>query len=370
MRNKFLLLIIAVALAAGAYWYFAMRTPQAAKTEASAEAAHAEGDKDAHGHGEHKDDHAEGGEHAHGDKDEHAEGKDEHDHGSEVKKDAHGDEEGGHEEGGDKTKISDEAAANAEIKVLEAAPASIHDTISLTGRITLNQNTSAQVKARFPGIVRSVSKGLAEQVTAGETLATVESNDSLLVYPVKAPISGVILQRNTNIGDVAGDQPLFMISNLSDVWAEFFIFPRDMARIKSGQKVHINATDDSMNVEAPITSLLPVAEASSQTVIARVTIANPDGQWRSGMTVRGDVIVAEKQVPVAVASIAIQRQEGASVVFVQEGTAYEARKVELGLGDAEWTEIKSGLKAGERYVAQNSFVVKADIGKAGAEHAH
>jgi membrane fusion protein, heavy metal efflux system len=242
--------------------------------------------------------------------------------------------------------------------------------VSLTGRITLNQNTSAQVKARFPGIVRSVSKGLAETVTAGEVLATVESNDSLLVYPVKAPIDGVILQRNTNIGDVAGDQPLFMISNLSNVWAEFFIFPRDMARIKSGQKVHINATDDSMNVEAAITSLLPVAEASSQTVIARVTIDNPTGQWRSGMTVRGDVIVAEKQVPVAVASVAIQRQEGASVVFVQEGNSYEARKVEIGLGDAEWTEIKSGLKAGERYVAQNSFVVKADIGKAGAEHEH
>lgn len=353
MRNKFILLILAVAVAAGAYWYFTKEPAQNAAAPAEAhgdnhaheenEASHDKGKEEAHGHG-HEEGKAEGGGDGHG----------------------HGEE----EEGGDKTKISEAAAADSEIKVLEAGPASIHDVVSLTGRITLNQNTSANVKARFPGIVRSVSKGLAETVTAGETLATVENNDSLLVYPVKSPITGVILQRNTNVGDVAGDQPLFVVADLSNVWAEFFIFPRDMARIKNNQKIHINASDESIKAEAVINSLLPVAEASSQTVIARVTLDNPEGMWRSGMTVRGDVVVAEKEVAVAVSTSAIQRQEGANVVFVREGESYEARKVEIGLGDGEWTEIRSGLKAGESYVAQNSFVVKADIGKAGAEHEH
>lgn len=352
MRNKFIVILLAVALAAGAYWFFIARSPQPAPAETQ---AHGDG----HGHEENEASHDKGAE-AHG-------------HGHEEAKgggDGHGHEEGGEEEGGDKTKISDAAAANSEISVLEAGPATIHDVVSLTGRITLNQNTSANVKARFAGIVRSVNKGLAESVTTGETLATVESNDSLLVYPVKSPITGVILQRNTNVGDVAGEQPLFVVADMSNVWAEFFIFPRDIARIKNNQKIHINATDESMKTEATISSLLPVAEASSQTVIARVTIDNPEGQWRSGMTVRGDVVVAEKPVSVAVASSAIQRQEGANVVFVKSGENYEARKVEIGLGDGEWTEIRSGLKAGESYVAQNSFVVKADIGKAGAEHEH
>lgn len=350
MRNKLIVILLAVAVAAGAYWFFLARSPESPPAETQ---AHGDG----HGHEENEASHDKGAE--------------THGHGHEEAKggDGHGHEEGG-EEGGDKTKISEEAAANSEIIVLEAGAATIHDVVSLTGRITLNQNTSANVKARFAGIVRSVNKGLAESVTTGETLATVESNDSLLVYPVKSPITGVILQRNTNVGDVAGDQPLFVVADMSNVWAEFFIFPRDIARIKNNQKIHINATDESIKTEAVINSLLPVAEASSQTVIARVTIDNPEGQWRSGMTVRGDVVVAEKAVSVAVASSAIQRQEGASVVFVKNGENYEARKVELGLGDGEWTEIRSGLKAGESYVAQNSFVVKADIGKAGAEHEH
>ena len=57
------------------------------------------------------------------------------------------------------------------------------------------------------------------------------------------------------------------------------------------------------------------------------------------------------------------------MVFVREdGGTYKAQPVETGMSDATWTEIKSGLTAGQHYVAKNSFVVKADIGKAGAEH--
>lgn len=349
MQNKRLIVIaIVVALTGGIFYLY---------TKTAGEHGH---QKQGYGQGEHKEDHVGSGGNAHNNGDEHGHAETEHEHN-------HGEDEAEHS---DQTEISDEAAANAEIKTLKAGPTTIHETIALTGRITLNPNTTANVKARFPGIVRSTNKGLGDTVVAGDVLATVESNDSLLAYSVKAPIGGVILQRNTNIGDVAGDQPMFVIANLSDVWAEFYIFPRDMARIKSGHVVHIQSTDGSVKADAKLHSLLPVAEVSSQTVVGRAVIDNPNMQWRSGMTVRGSVVVAEKQVPVAVATAAIQRQEGATVVFVREGNTYEARKVEIGLGDAEWTEIKSGLKSGDVYVAKNSFIIKADIGKAGAEHEH
>lgn len=276
----------------------------------------------------------------------------------------------GHKEGeqADSTVIPKEAADAAGIKTETAGNATVRETITLTGRITLNQNTTAQVKARFPGIVREVKKGQGEVVNAGDVLATVESNDSLQVYPVKAPINGVILARNTNIGDVAGEGPLFTIANVSDVWAEFHVFPRDIDRIKNGQMVRVTSFEGQHTGEAPITVLSPLAESSSQTVVARVTLANPEGLWRSGMTVRGDVAVNEKQVPLAVKTSAIQRMEGKSVVFVQDGDRYAMRPVKTGLSDQDWTEVKDGLQAGSTYVSENSFLIKADIGKAGAEH--
>ena len=286
---------------------------------------------------------------------------------SEGKEYTHDEEGEGHNEN---TTITPQAAEAAGIKLEEAGAASLRETIRLTGRVMLNPNTTAHVKARFPGVVREVRKGPGESVAKDEVLARVESNESLQIYPIKSPINGVVLSRSTNVGDVAGDTPIFTITNTSDLWAEFHVFPRDIDRTQIGQKVLIASFEGGHKGEAIITTLLPVAESSSQTVIARVTLPNPEGLWRAGMTVRGDVVIAERQVSVAVRNTAIQRLEGETVVFVREGDRFEARPIRIGISDGDWTEVLEGLSAGEPYVSEKSFRIKAHIGKAGAEHEH
>lgn len=372
-KRNLILLTLLLAIAGGAYF-----TLGGGKKEPAAE-KHAHADKDEHGHGdEHKDDHAEGGEHGHGDKDEHAHGDEHKDDHTEAKPDAdkhgeadehgHGGEEGGHAE---ESKISDNAVKNLNIEILEVGSGMVQETVSVSGRVTLNQNGTAQVKARFPGVIRSVVKEPGEVVKAGDTLATVESNDSLQVYAVKSPVAGTIINRTANVGELAADTPLFVVADLSKLWAELFIFSKDGEKLKAGQKVRIQCLDDPVSTESTIALVLPTAEASSQTVVARAVIENADNHWRSGMNIRADVVLSEKQSPLVVKTEAIQRMEGNMVVFVQEeGGTYKAHPVETGMSDSQWTEIKSGLNAGQRYVAKNSFVVKADIGKAGAEHEH
>lgn len=375
MQNKrnLIILLAALAIAGGAYFMLGSSDKKPATEN------HAHADKDEHAHGdEHKNDHSEGGEHGHGDKDEHAH-SDEHGHDhaeakpaanehAEADEHGHGGEEGGHAE---ESKISDNAVKNLNIEILEAGSAMVQETVSVSGRVTLNQNTTAQVKARFPGVIRSVVKEPGEVVKAGDTLATVESNDSLQVYAVKSPVSGTIINRTANVGELAADTPLYVVADLSKLWAELFIFSKDGEKLKAGQKVRIQCLDDPVNTESTIALVLPTAEASSQTVVARAVIENADNHWRSGMNIRADVVLSEKEAPLAVKTEAIQRMEGNTVVFVQEeGGTYKAHTVETGMSDSQWTEIKSGLNAGQRYVAKNSFVVKADIGKAGAEHEH
>lgn len=333
MTKRILTILIVAALGVGGYWYFTEKKENAAApVQAQAEGVTPE---------DHK----------------------------EAKTEVHAED---HKEGeaapSDSTEISKEAADAAGIKTDTAGGTTIAETVTLTGRITLNQNTTAQVKARFPGIVRDVKKGQGETVSTGDVLAMVESNDSLQVYPVKSPINGVILARNTNIGDVAGDTPLFTIANVSDVWAEFHVFPRDIDKIKNGQMVRVISFEGQHQGEAPITVVSPIAEASSQTIVARVTLPNAEGLWHSGMTVRGDVMVKEKQVPLAVKTSAIQRMEGKTVVFVQTGDRYVMRPITVGIADNQWTEVREGLQTGETYTSGNSFIIKADIGKAGAEH--
>ncbi|MBK8227447.1 MAG: efflux RND transporter periplasmic adaptor subunit [Flavobacteriales bacterium] len=275
-----------------------------------------------------------------------------------------------HEEAGDRTTIDSESAQAMKIGTDIVRPGKVHQTISLTGKITLNKNRVAQVRARFPGLVRDVRSNIGDVVKKEQTLAIVESNQSLQAYPVTSPMDGVILGRNTNVGDTAENEPMFVVADLKKLWAEFFIFSRDLNSIKQGQAIRIRSLTDDTEAEAQLTTLLPTTESSSQTVVARVELNNDEDKWRAGMTVRGDVVLSEREVPLAVRTTAVQRQEGGQVVYVQEGNDYEMRKVEVGQSDREWTEILNGVQAGEIYVSENSFIVKADIAKSEAEHEH
>jgi len=75
-------------------------------------------------------------------------------------------------------------------------------------------------------------------------------------------------------------------------------------------------------------------------------------------------------VPVAVSADAIQTYRDRKVVFGRFGEFFEARPVELGRSEGKRVEVVNGLAPGTAYAATNSFVLKADLGKAGASHEH
>jgi cobalt-zinc-cadmium efflux system membrane fusion protein len=58
------------------------------------------------------------------------------------------------------------------------------------------------------------------------------------------------------------------------------------------------------------------------------------------------------------------------VVFSRHGDVYQGRPVRLGRRSGEYVEVERGLAAGETYVTEGSYLIKADIAKAGASHDH
>jgi len=202
-------------------------------------------------------------------------------------------------------------------------------------------------------------------------LATVESNDSLLTYSIYAPRSGVVLERNTNVGDVANDDALFTIADLTTVWAEFHVFPRDLPLIKEQQVVNVHALETNDKAKSKIDMLLPTADAASQTVIAIVPIPNESGIWRVGMIIEGYVEVGEKVADLAIKEYAIQTLNEKSVVFIKENEkTYVPREVRLGESDGDYVEVLAGIKLGEEYVTKGSYRIKADLLKSTLEDEH
>lgn len=269
-----------------------------------------------------------------------------------------------------RTRIAADVATQAGIVVAKAGPGSIRDEHDVQGLLTPIEGRHARVVARFPGPVRAVRVGVGDTVRAGEALATIESNISLSNYTVTAPIGGTVLSRDVGVGDLAGEQPMFEIADLSRLWVDLHLFGRDAQHIVPGLPVEVVRLSDGVRSLTTLDRVLPGTATASQSTVARATIENTDGGWRPGAAVRARVTVAEQPVALRVPLSALQRFRDWDVVFVQVGDEYEIRPLELGRRDGVHVEVLGGLEVGDTIVVEQSYVVKADIEKSGASHDH
>ena len=262
--------------------------------------------------------------------------------------------------------IADEMGIQSE----EVGPLSLTETRTFTGRVQTNPNRLSRVRPRFAGVIKAIRVELGDTVRAGDTLATVQSNESLQNYHVKAPIDGLIIKRDIQIGEITGELPLFIIADHSDVWVELDVFVRDLDLIKKGQSVVVETLDGKHQITATIDWVSPLTSHASQSVRARITVSNENSILRPGQFIRGHVTVAEHEVSLAVRQTALQRFRDFQVVFARFGDTYEVRMLELGKRNRDWVEVLSGIDAGTQYITNNSYLIKADIEKSGASHDH
>ena len=302
---------------------------------------------------------------------------------AESNHDDHGEEKGGkhEEEHGEKNDekhdetegliaLSAEQLSNAGIELAQAGAIKIRETLPLYGVVALNAEHVQRIAARFPGVIRTVSRQVGDLVQPGDVLATVESDESLKSYNLTAAIRGVVTERHANAGEKTGDAPLFVIADLSTVWIELSIFPRDVSKAQTGQNVRVYQTSAQLSSEGKLFYLAPAANNANQALMAKVALDNRAMQWVPGHFVSAELTLNETPVALAVRNAALQTLEGRTVVFVQEKEGFEARPVQLGKTDSEYTEILSGINANENYAAKNSFILKSELGKESAEHGH
>lgn len=267
--------------------------------------------------------------------------------------------------------LSAQAAARAGIEIETAGPATLETRLRLNGRVVPNEDRLAHVLPRFAGIVREVRKHIGDPVGKGEVMAVVQSNQSMQAYEVRSEIAGTVIQKHVTPGEYAAEgDHLYTVANLDTVWVDLNVYRQDFPRIAVGQPVVLDPGEGLPRAEGRIDYISPFGAANTQTMLARVILPNPDLAWRPGFFVTGEVVVERATVPLAVRAGALQTMGDATVVFLQDGDAYQAMPVGIGRRNDQLVEILSGIDAGQRYVAKGSFVLKADVGKSGAEHDH
>jgi len=268
-----------------------------------------------------------------------------------------------------RTSIAAEVAQALGVETAAAGPAVLTNTVTVHGRIRINPERAREIRARFDGLVRGVHAEIGSVVRKGQKLLTVESNQSLNSYSITAPASGVVTQRDANPGEQTSGRLLLTITDTSSVWADLSVFPGDRAGVRVGSLVSIAQATGGPPVAGVVATLEVLAEAD-QSVVARVVLENPEGRLLPGTFITAEVTVGEHAVPLAVKRTGLQKFRDFTVVYAQVGEEYEVRMLELGREAGEYVEVLGGLEPGTRYVAENSFLIKADIEKSGASHDH
>jgi len=199
--------------------------------------------------------------------------------------------------------------------------------------------------------------------------ASVGSSDGagLNRFEIRAPFDGTIVEKHLALGEaVKEDASIFTLSDLRTVWAEFAVAPKDLAMVRVGQKVVVTSSAFESKVEGTVSYVGALLGEQTRTARARVTLSNPQGAWRPGLFVTVSVLGDSQAAPLVVSAEALQTIENKPAVFKAVQGGFAVTPVKVGRTDGKNVEVLDGLKAGDKVASSNTFVLKADLGKASA----
>ncbi|MDF0707367.1 efflux RND transporter periplasmic adaptor subunit [Flagellimonas okinawensis] len=288
------------------------------------------------------------------------------------------------------------------------------DSVKISGKVAINQESDAVQSAYFDGRIESISINFeGEEVRKGQKLATIyapalvsaqqelltagklkesqpqlykavrnklklwklsdaqidqiESSGQVLEnFPVYANVSGVVSEIMVEEGDyIKTGSPLVKVANLNSVWAIFDAYENQLSLFKEGQTLDVSTNSyPNETFTAKVSFVAPLLNKQTRTLEVRVELDNKNGMLKPGMFVQAEVEVANKRdgEALTIPESAVLWTGMRSLVYVQpnqNSSTFEMREVELGnLMNGSYV-VNSGLQSGEMIVAKGTFTVDA-----------
>jgi cobalt-zinc-cadmium efflux system membrane fusion protein len=196
----------------------------------------------------------------------------------------------------------------------------------------------------------------------------IDAGSDSSLYWVTATKRGTVIERKALAGmEVGPDRvdPLISVADLEEVIVVADLLERDAAGVKIGQTARV--TDVALGgqpAEGKVEYIAQMVDPVRRTVAVRVRVPNPDHRLRPNAfaQVSFDADGAKDQKLIVVPSDAVVTDDQKSVVFVRRTapggkTRLERREVQVGRVREGKTEIVSGLREGETYVARGALLL-------------
>ncbi|WHH57356.1 efflux RND transporter periplasmic adaptor subunit [Petroclostridium sp. X23] len=198
--------------------------------------------------------------------------------------------------------------------------------------------------------------------------STIETQKEAVVQKVqdsnvKAPISGIIAQKNIEAGEMATQQDAaYTIVDMDTVVIETTVTERIINEIHKGQEVLVTiAALEGKNFQGMIDALSPAVTGKSVGYPVKITIPNDKHEIKPGMFAEVHITTDTKDNVIMIPIEAVLSQVGKSSIFVLEGDIAKKREVQLGLKDDNYYEVAEGLNEGEQVIIKGQqFVIDGE----------
>ena len=189
-------------------------------------------------------------------------------------------------------------------------------------------------------------------------------------FTLVAPIGGVIAELMAREGmTVMPGATLFRINGTGTVWANAEVPESQAALLRVGAKVQARSPAvPGTAFEGRVQALLPEVNTTTRTLKARLELANPGGRLVPGMFVQMQFMDtrAEKALLIPTEAV-IQTGKRTVVMIAEENGRFRPADVEIGIESDGKTEVKRGLKAGQRVVVSSQFLIDSEASLKGVE---
>jgi len=202
-------------------------------------------------------------------------------------------------------------------------------------------------------------------------------------FTIHAPIAGQVVEREVTLGELVSPEreSLLIIADTRVLWVVADVPEARIHEVATGATAWVKVGSiDAARYEGAIAFISPMVDAATRTAQVRIEVVSDEqgsalkpGMFAQVEIVATDTLAAEPSPSIAVPEQAIQTVEGGPSVFVPvpgEENTFAKRSVTVGKPVGGLIPIYAGLVEGEQFVAAGSFILKAELGKAGAEHAH
>lgn len=185
-------------------------------------------------------------------------------------------------------------------------------------------------------------------------------------YVLRAPISGVVADRQANPGmEVRPDlpNPLFVITDPAKLWVLIDLPESDLPKVAAGQPVSVEVDAwPGERFRARIDRIGMVVDAATRRVPVRCAVANPQGKLKPEMYARVTLLADENRTAVRVPNTALVTEGLYSYVFVERSAGvFARRRVGLAVQDRDYSYLESGIDAGERIVVAGSVLLNSEL---------